>query len=154
MPEKIGLEALFMDKQFREGAKRYLKAQDQMEKANKDMKESMDKSGKSIDDLGDDMKKGGQSALDLAAQMVVVKQAMNVVKELAGKGLELAKLGATAEAHQGAEPESVTDFVENDGQELDIGPLIPVKPVVPVGARETVFIVVDRTVESRVNVVG
>lgn len=97
MPEKIGLIAEFQDKQFREGAKRYIKAQDDLEAATKDMSKAVEKSSKSIDDLGGDMEEGGLAALNLAAQMAIVSQAMGVVKDLAGKGLELAKLGATAE---------------------------------------------------------
>ncbi len=94
---KIGLQAILEDANFKKGLKSYLDGLDKMEDSTEDMAEAAKAGGKKIDALGDDMKKGGRSALDLAAQMIIVSQAMNVVKELAGKGLELAKLGATAE---------------------------------------------------------
>ena len=94
---KIGLEAVLEDDDFRKGLKNYIDGIDKMEKGNKEMSEAAKKSGKSLDGLSDDMRKTGISALDLHSQMQNVKDAMNIVKDLAGKGLELAKLGATAE---------------------------------------------------------
>jgi hypothetical protein len=97
MAEKIGLEAALDDRKFQTDVRRMLRTLDGLLDSTEELGETAKKSGKGVDDMGDAMLEASRSSVDLMAKMQNVKMVMDEVQEIAGKGMELAQLGATAE---------------------------------------------------------
>ena len=97
MPEKIGVQAVFEDAQFKKGVADYNKGLSDAEKNTENFADAGENVTKGLKGVDQGMLDTARSSVDLAAKMIIVEKAFNDIKQLAQQGLELAKLGATAE---------------------------------------------------------
>lgn len=97
MPEKIGLEAVLVEDDFVAGVKNYNAGIDSMEAANKSAVQSSAALSDGLGATDEALASSGKSAIDMAAKIDIAKNALAAAQKIIGTGLELAKLGATAE---------------------------------------------------------